>query len=135
VIYPLPFGLQAAGTYQNNPPIALLASLVATNAQIVPSLGRNLSSCGTRVPCTGTAIFDLITPSSVYEEPRIQQTDIRLSRNFQWKTWRVQPQFDLFNVFNENSILAINPRYGTAWRNATTVLGPRLYKVGVKIDF
>ena len=135
VVYPLPYGLQMAGTYQNNPPIALLASWVAPNSAISPGLQRNLASCGTRVPCTGTATFDLITPSSVYEEPRIQQVDIRFSRNFRWNNWRVQPQFDFFNVLNSNSILAINTRYGTSWRNATTVLGPRLYKLGVKIDF
>ena len=124
-----------AGTYQNNPPIPLLASWVAPNSAISPGLGRNLASCGTRVPCAGTSTFDLITPSSVYEEPRIQQVDIRFSRNFRWKNWRVQPQFDLFNVLNANSILAINTRYGGSWRNATTVLGPRLYKLGVKVDF
>ena len=34
-------------------------SYLATNAEISPSLGRNLGSCGGRVPCTGTATFDL----------------------------------------------------------------------------
>jgi hypothetical protein len=134
-IYPLPWQLQMAGTYQNNPPIPTTASLVATNAQILPSLGRNLASCGTRVPCNGTATIELITPGSFYQEPRIQQVDIRFSRNFRFRMLRAQPQFDIYNLFNANPVLAITTRYGSAWRNATTVLSPRVFKLGAKVDF
>jgi hypothetical protein len=135
VIYPLPWQLQMAATYQNNPPIATTASLVATNAQIAPSLGRNLASCGTRIPCNGTSTIELITPGTFYQEPRIQQVDLRFSRTFPRGTLRVQPQFDIYNLTNANPVLAINTRYGTAWRNATTVLSPRVIKLGIKIDF
>lgn len=72
----------------------------------------------------------------VLPEPRIQQVDVRFSRTFRLRmTTRVQPQFDVFNLFNANPVLAMVTRYGNAWRNATTVLGPRVMKLGVKVDF
>src|SRR5262249_43936720 len=41
--YPLPlWGLETSWVYQNLPGIDTLATYVATNAQIAPSLGRNL---------------------------------------------------------------------------------------------
>ena len=47
----------------------------------------------------------------------------------------MQPQLDVFNVFNTAAIQAIVTRYGNTWRNATSVLGPRMVKFGVKMDF
>ena len=91
--------------------------------------------CGTRLPCNGTATIELITPSTFYEEPRIQQVDLRFSRNFRRGTLRLQPQFDIYNLTNANPVLAMTTRYGTSWRNATTVLSPRVIKLGLKIDF
>jgi hypothetical protein len=134
-VYPLPLALQLSGSYANNPPIDTTASLVATNAQISTSLGRNLAACGTRVPCTATATIEMMPPKTYFQEPRIQQIDLRLTRTFGARSMRVMPQFDLFNVLNANSVQEIVRRYGPAWRNATTVLGPRVIKLGVKVDF
>ena len=52
--YPLPLGFLASGTFQNLPGALYQANIVFTNAQIAPSLGRNLSSCGTAATCTAT---------------------------------------------------------------------------------
>ncbi len=135
-VYPLPGALQFAATYQHVPTIPTTASYVATNAEILPSLGRNLASCGTRTTCNGTATIELIAPNSYYEQGRSdQQFDIRLSRTFRRKTLRVQPQFDIYNLFNANPVLAMTTRYGSAWRNATTVLGPRTAKLGITVNF
>src|SRR5258707_1269289 len=63
----LPWGLQAAVTFQNLPGIYRSASYVATNAEVARSLGRNLSSCPTPVggTCSATVtianIFDPFT--------------------------------------------------------------------------
>ena len=135
VIYPLPWQLQASMTYQNNPGISTPASFVASNAAVAPSLGRNLAACGTRLPCNATATKDLIAPESHFVEPRVQQIDLRLSRIFRRSTLRVQPHVDIYNLLNANNVLAQVTRFGAAWRNATTVLGPRLVKLGVRVDF
>src|SRR5262245_59131153 len=48
--YPLPGDFMVSGILQNLPGTPIGANYTATNAQIAPSLGRNLAACGTRVP-------------------------------------------------------------------------------------
>jgi len=108
---------------------------VATNAQIAPSLGRNLGACGTRPTCTSTATVELIPLNTYYREPRIRQLDVRFTRNVRFRTLRFQPQFDLYNAFNANPVTGMTTRYGTAWQNATSVLNPRTVKFGVNVTF
>jgi hypothetical protein len=135
VVYPMPWSLQASAVYQNLPPIPTSASYVATNAQIRPSLGRNLGSCGAAAICNATTTFELIPLATYFTEPRSQQLDLRFSRSFRTKGIQLQPQLDVFNVFNSNSVLTMTTRYGAAWQNVSAVLAPRLFKVGVQLTF
>jgi hypothetical protein len=48
---------------------------------------------------------------------------------------RLLTSFDLYNVLNASPILAINTRYGPAFRNATAILDARLFKVGAQLSF
>jgi hypothetical protein len=43
--------------------------------------------------------------------------------------------FDLFNAFNTNTAVNINWRSGASFEKATTVVGPRIAKFGVKFDW
>ncbi len=63
VVYPLPWwGLQTSAAFQRLPGPQILANYTATNAQIAPSLGRNLSS-----GVNGTATnIPLIAPGTMY---------------------------------------------------------------------
>ena len=45
VVYPLFWNLQTSATYQNIPGIPITATYPGPNAQIAPSLGRNIGSC------------------------------------------------------------------------------------------
>jgi len=128
-IYPLPWDFQSSATVQNLPGIPYLASYVATNAEIAPSLGRNLAA-GAR----GTATIDLIPPGTAYED-RITQMDFRLSRTFTFGRARAQGMFDIYNLFNSSPILSANGRYGSAWLVPTQILAGRLFKFGAQIDF
>jgi hypothetical protein len=49
--------------------------------------------------------------------------------------FRVRGHFDIYNVFNANSIQILNTRYGAMWLNASSILAERLIKVGVQLDF
>ena len=41
----------------------------------------------------------------------------------------------MYNAFNANTVLQINPSYGAAWQRPLAVLGARLLKFGAQIDF
>jgi hypothetical protein len=132
--YPLKYGLNVSGVYQNlaGPPI--LATNVFTNAQILPLLQRNLSACGTNPVCAGTVTVAMI-PNLTMFEARVNQFDFRLGWSFKYKTLRATPAFDLYNLFNASPVLGRNNTYGPAWGTPTRFLDGRLAKFGVQIDF
>jgi hypothetical protein len=121
--------VQASAAFQNLPGVPIAASYVATNAQIAPSLGRNLSGSATQV-----VIANVIPPGGLYEN-RFSQLDVRLSKTFRIRTARLQASFDLFNVLNASPILTENARYGPAWLTPTGILDARLAKFGAKFTF
>jgi hypothetical protein len=134
VVFPLWWGLQASANDQNIPPIPTVANAAVGNAAIVPSLGRSLAACGARVPCTSQAVVDVLLPNMYFLEPRSQQLDLRFSRTFRLpRGGRVQPQFDIYNVTNSNSVQTMTTRLGPSWNNATNILGPRVIRIGVNM--
>ena len=128
--YGLPWDLRVSANYQNNPGIETTATYVATNAEIRPSLGRDLAA-GARA----TANVELITPQSEFREGRITQLNVAVNRVFRMGAARVQPRVELHNALNAGSILATNPRYGPAWQQVRTVLAPRMAKFALQVDF
>lgn len=127
-IYPLMWGLQTSGTYQNLAGAPINATFVATNAQIAPSLGRNLAA-----GVNGTVSVPVIPPNTVFED-RLQQLDLRLSKTLTLGRTRVQGSFDVYNVFNGNAILGSNPAIGSNFLVPTSVLGPRIFKFQIQLD-
>ena len=134
--YPLPWwGIQAAATYQNLPGLPILASYVATNALVAPSLGRNLGACGTSATCTATVtIANLIDPNTRFED-RLNQVDLRVSKKLQLGRARLTGMFDIYNFFNASPITALNTRFGPAWLTPVSILAGRLFKFGAQLDF
>ncbi len=129
-VYPLPWwGLQAAATFQSLPGPQVTASYTATNAQIAPSLGRNLSS-----GANGTVAVDLIPPGTLYGD-RLNQLDIRGTKIFKVGRSRIMANVDLYNLLNGNAVITQNNTFGTAWQRPTLILQPRLLKFGVQLDF
>ncbi|HEV3060367.1 MAG TPA: carboxypeptidase regulatory-like domain-containing protein [Vicinamibacterales bacterium] len=131
--YPLPWwGLQASATFQNLPGPPISASKSYTNAQIAPSLGRNLSAGP-----TGTVSIALLPPNSVWE-PRFSETDVRLTKAIRIQRVRAQGQFDIYNLFNSSAVLADSASYSNAssvWPRVSSILGARLFKFGVQLDW
>jgi len=134
--YPLPWwGLQVSGNYQNLPGIPIFANYVATNAEIAPSLGRNLASCPSATgPCASTATIAVLAPNTLFED-RISQFDVRLAKTLRLGRARLQGQFDIYNLFNASAVLAESFVYGTNWLRPSGVLGARLVKFGAQLDF
>ena len=128
-VYPLPWwNLTASATFQSIPGTEITADLVVPNADIAPSLGRDLA--GRR----RTVLIPLISPGSLYGD-RLNQLDFRFSAPFRAGGIRFEPQFDLYNALNSNPVLAMNGRFGSAWQRPVNILAGRLFKVGVQMDF
>ncbi|MEQ1870399.1 MAG: TonB-dependent receptor [Vicinamibacterales bacterium] len=133
--YPLPWGFGASGTYQSLPGIPIQASYVATNAQIAPSLGRNLASCGLAAVCNGTSTVNLIEPNTMFEG-RINQVDLRLAKTLRFQHGiRLNASLDLYNAFNASPVLSINAAYGPRWLTPQAILDGRLVKFGAQLTF
>jgi hypothetical protein len=127
-VVPLPFDIQASGTFQSIPGIPVQANYTATNAQVFPSLGRSLSSG------TGTVTFPIIEPNTMFED-RLNQLDARVTKIFRVAGYRIQAMFDVYNVLNSNTVLVINQTYGPAWLRPNQILDGRLFKFGAQLDF
>ena len=119
--------VQFAATFQNNPGYVLPANFNMPVSQIV-GLGRPLSN--------GSAFvnYNLIVPNSVFG-PRVTQLDLRMSKLFRMANKRVSINFDLANILNRNDVLGITTTYGAAWQTPTTIIDPRLFKIGAQFDF
>ena len=134
-VYPLPWAIQTSAIYQNSGGIPITAQHVVTNAQIAPSLGRNLASCRGAATCNANVTVELLPPTEVFE-PRLQQLDLRFSRIFGLgATRRVRADFDIYNLFNANNVISMNTTYGSGWRDVRQILGGRLIRLGAQFDF
>ena len=134
--FPLPWwGLQTSATYQNLPGIPVFATYVASNAEIAPSLGRNLSSCPAATgACTATAAVAVIQPNTQFED-RFSQLDFRLAKTFRIGRARLQGMFDAYNLFNTSAALNESFTYGPNWLRPSGTLSARLFKFGAQLDF
>ena len=129
-VYPLPWGgVTFAATFQSIPGPMITAASTYTNAQIRPSLGRNLAT-----GVNGIATVQLIQPGTMYDE-RLYQLDLRASKSFRIGRARLQANVDLYNAANAASILTINTTYGSSWMRPTSILQGRLVKFGGQLDF
>ena len=133
-VYALPYDIQVSASYQHFPGVTQSANIVATNAMIAPSLGRNLSSGP-----TGSVVVDVLPQQQQWEDSS-SQTDIRFIKAVRLGGSRkLQGIFDIFNAFNARPVLGVNTRYsgatGGAWLRPTSTLVGRLLKFGVQFNF
>ena len=129
-VYPLPWwDVQFAATFQSLPGPQILATRSYSNAEILPSLGRNLAT-----GANGVASIPLIKPGTMYED-RLYQVDLRASKIVRFGTKRLQANVDLYNAANSSAILSLNNTYGPNWLRPTNVLQGRLLKFGGQLDF
>ena len=127
-VYPWPrWGLQTSATMQSLPGPEITAGRSYTSAEVIGSLGRNLT--------TGNATIPLITPGTMYAG-RLNQVDFRTSKIFRFGAGRrLQANVDLYNLFNASPVLALNNTYGSAWQRPLQILQGRLLKFGFQLDY
>ena len=105
------------------------AIYAATNAEVAPSLGRDLAG-GAR-----SVNIPLIVPNTVFEG-RIRRLDVRVTKYLQLtKTMRLQANLDAYNALNSSAIQNINTTYGVSWLTPTQILDPRILQLSVQLSF
>ena len=140
VIYPLPFwGLRASAVYQNLAAVADPGDqLLGDQRAGAADAGRNLSNCGTAATCNATVtLTNLVEPNLDYEA-RLKQFDLRFSKIFRFNGDTITGNFDIYNMFNANTILNRNNVYaptGTTYGRPTDILAGRLFKFGAQFSF
>jgi len=141
-VYQLPWGVSVSGTYQAVPQPAsggaftsIMADYVATNAEIRPTLGRDLAA-----GANGTVTVDLLKPFAL-KGGHSKQLDMRLGKQlFSDGKRRVRLALDVYNVFNSNNWQTITTRLSNSaasnrWQRPTLILQARYLQIGTQIDF
>lgn len=78
----------------------------------------------------------LAEPIGERRQDTVSVFDVRAEKQFRFATKARAGVFvDVFNLFNSNTAVNINWRAGSSFEKATTVLGPRIAKFGVKFDW
>jgi hypothetical protein len=124
--YPLPWQFVANAALQIVPGPEIRALYNVTSAIARPTLGRNLSVSSIPV--------DLIPRHTEFGDT-LTQLDVRLARTFRLGRYRLQGQFDLYNLTNSNAVSTEFTTWGPRWREPQDVTVGRLAKFGVQLDF
>jgi Carboxypeptidase regulatory-like domain len=122
----VPWNIELAGTFQSIPGPEILAPRAYSRQEVFPSLQRNLVNATTSVP--------LVSPGTIYGQ-RLNQMDVRVSKNVTVGRTRFRAMVDLYNAFNVNTVLLMNNTYGPEWQRPTYILPGRLLKVGAQVNF
>ena len=137
-IYPLPWDFQFSALYFDKPGIPIVASRAYTNAEIRPSLDRDLGQCRGAATCNASVVIN-VTPQDTRFENRLRQMDIRFSRSVRVRMVRVRGNADLYNLFNASNVLNMTTRYagptGGQWLRPLQILGGRMFKFSAQLDF
>ena len=83
----------------------------------------------------GTGVSSLPYHHPLILADRINQLDLRLTKIFRRGRTRVQGMFDIYNIFNCNAVISEITRLGPTFRTPTLILGGRLLRFGVQVDF
>ncbi len=123
-------GIQVAATFQSKPGALLAANYAVPNADVVPSLGRNLSGNATNVT------VNLIPPGTMYGD-RINQFDLRVAKTLMISRTRTQLSLDVYNVLNSSAVLTYNNTFvpGGSWLQPLTIVTPRLFRLTAELTF
>ena len=127
--YTLPYDIQVAGTLQNQPGPQRVAVARFTET----SLGR----ASTLYP-SGVQL-NIIPPGSLYGD-RFNQFDIRFTKILNVGGGaRLRAMFDIFNVFNANTVTLENPSFAGPgdpnWLAPQVIMPGRLAKFAFQLDF
>jgi hypothetical protein len=65
----------------------------------------------------------------------VATADVTLGWTYRTERVSVMPEFALFNIFNANDIFQINTASGASFNRVLGFLAPRIFRVGVRVNF
>jgi hypothetical protein len=126
--YPLPYDFALSGVLLSLSGPSIDTTYTVTNAQVAPSLGRNLTGAN-------TVTVPLHAPQTRFEK-RITRFDLRLTKFVRLNSrLRLQANLDAYNVFNVAAITASTSTYGSQYLLPTQVMDGRLVEFSATITF
>ena len=84
---------------------------------------------------TQPSVSLLLSSPDEYTLKRSNQVDVSFSRDFQVSGMRVRPQIDFFNALNGNPVIRAITAYGPTLLAPREIIGGRLVKLNLRIDF
>ncbi|MPZ18699.1 MAG: hypothetical protein GEV06_12405 [Luteitalea sp.] len=76
-----------------------------------------------------------LLPRGELRVPDVTMIDLRISRPFRFGTTTLEPQLDIFNATNADTIVGVVDQIGSRYGFPTEILAPRLVRVGLVIRF
>ena len=119
--------LLISAALQSVPGPQVLGNFVATNAVVLPSLGRPLAGSAANVT------VNVVPPGAMYGDRR-NQFDLRFGKVLRFGRTRTKLNLDINNVFNANPVLTENPSFAV-FRQPAAILPARIVRAGVQIEF
>ena len=148
---PLPYDMAFSFVFQSIPGERRFSDFaVARQIDFVEQqLGHELLETGLTVPLFpsgigfwtdargGTLTTSRYIDNSVHYEPQVNQFDVRLTKILRFGGGLIRANFDVFNIFNANSVTRVVDTYtdpGTFPR-VTGIMNGRLFKFGATFDW
>ena len=126
--YPLPWGgLEPSFTFQSLPGRSLVADTPIPSAAIEPSLGRPLAG--------RTSATVVLIPSDQLFIDRVNTLNVAVAKTFELGGYRLKGRVDVYNLFNDSTVLNYEDTFGSRWQQPTAIIGGRLLKFQAELDF
>jgi len=119
--YALPYGVRLGANFQSQPGTERIINYSVVRS-ILPTLTQ--TSVNIRLNEPGTEYND-----------RVNQLDMTLSKSFKNRGMDIRPELSLFNVLNANPVLVQINTFGPSLGNVTTILNPRVVRLGINVRF
>jgi hypothetical protein len=116
-----------SGSFQDVPGPAIDAFYNLPNAVAAQALGRPLAGGAANIS------VPIVKPDTIYGE-RSNQVDLRFSKRLAVGRTRTTFSLDIYNAFNDSSVLTYNNNFAV-WQRPTSILLARFVKLGMQLDF
>jgi hypothetical protein len=74
-------------------------------------------------------------PIAANRTPNITLVDVRMEKTFRVGRTRVMGFFDLYNLFNTNAPQTLTTSSGSSWLRPTAITGPRILRIGARMEW